>query len=76
LARVLITEPKIIITDETTSSVDLETDAAVQKTIRRIFEKKTIVTIAHRLHTVIDFDKILVLDQGKVVELPVGLVRE
>ena len=53
---------------QATASVDLATDTAVQETIRRAFAKSTIVTIAHRLNTVIDFDKIVVMDAGKVAE--------
>merc|ERR1711871_1150918 len=68
LARVLLKQPKVIFMDEATASVDLATDTAVQETIRRAFAKSTIVTIAHRLNTVIDFDKIVVMDAGKVAE--------
>jgi ABC-type multidrug transport system fused ATPase/permease subunit len=68
LARVLLKKPQVIFMDEATASVDLETDTMVQQTIRRAFDKCTIVTIAHRLNTVIDFDKILVMDSGSVAE--------
>jgi ABC-type multidrug transport system fused ATPase/permease subunit len=68
LARVLLKNPQVIFMDEATSSVDLATDTLVQQTIRKAFSHATIVTIAHRLNTVIDFDKILVLDNGSVVE--------
>ena len=68
LARVLIDNPKIIIMDEATSSVDIETDALVQTTIRQVCKGKTIISIAHRLQTVIDFDKVLVLNEGEVAE--------
>ena len=53
---------------QATASVDLTTDTAVQETIRRAFTKSTIVTIAHRLNTIIDFDKVVVMDAGKVAE--------
>jgi len=68
MARVLLKKPKVIFMDEATASVDLATDTLVQKTIREGFPNSTIITIAHRINTVIDFDKILVMDQGKIVE--------
>ncbi len=68
LARVLIDNPRVIIMDEATSSVDIETDALVQATIRKVFKGKTIISIAHRLQTIIDFDKVLVLNEGQVAE--------
>merc|ERR1711988_612345 len=64
LARVLLKRPKVLFMDEATASVDLNTDTLVQQTIRRAFSESTIVTIAHRLNTVIDFDRILVMEQG------------
>jgi ABC-type multidrug transport system fused ATPase/permease subunit len=68
LARVLLKRPKLLFMDEATASVDLATDTLVQKTIRKAFATSTIVTIAHRLNTVIDFDKICVMEQGGVAE--------
>ena len=50
------------------SSVDIETDRAMQKIIREDFKNRTIITVAHRLETIMDFDRIVVLDQGCIVE--------
>ena len=68
LARVLLQDPRIILMDEATANVDIETDARVQTAIRSAFAEQTVIVIAHRLGTIIDFDKILVLDKGKVSE--------
>lgn len=68
LVRTIISNPKVIILDEATSSVDTETEIIIQKTINYLLEKRTGIVIAHRLSTIKKADKILFLDKGKVVE--------
>ncbi|KAL0091774.1 hypothetical protein J3Q64DRAFT_1831157 [Phycomyces blakesleeanus] len=68
MARALLKNSRLIIMDEATASVDFETDKKIQNTIREEFVSSTLICIAHRLRTIMDYDRVLVLDQGKVVE--------
>lgn len=68
LARALVRDCKIIVLDEASASLDLETDAKIQETITTEFHDRTLLCIAHRLRTVIGYDRILVLEAGEVLE--------
>ncbi|OTA59277.1 abc transporter [Hypoxylon sp. EC38] len=77
LARAMCRRSKVVILDEATASVDHETDVRMQQLIRSEFAGSTIITIAHRLRTIIDYDQVIVMDDGKVLETgsPVELMN-
>src|SRR6056297_580017 len=68
IARALLTDHKILILDEATSSLDLKSESLVQEALERLIEDRTTFVIAHRLSTVINADKIIVLEEGEIVE--------
>ncbi|KAI8965592.1 abc transporter [Daldinia sp. FL1419] len=73
LARAMCRRSRVVILDEATASVDHETDVRMQRIIRSEFAGSTIITIAHRLRTIIDYDQVIVMEEGKVIEYVVHL---
>jgi ABC-type multidrug transport system fused ATPase/permease subunit len=69
MARAILRRSKVVIMDEATASVDYSTDELISRTIKEEFVDRTVLTIAHRLRTVIDYDRVMVLEDGKLVEL-------
>jgi ABC-type multidrug transport system fused ATPase/permease subunit len=78
LARAMVRKGSILILDEATASVDVQTDALMQRIIRTEFKHHTIIAAAHRLDTIIDFDAVLVLDAGRILEKdnPANLLKQ
>ncbi|XP_026805630.1 probable multidrug resistance-associated protein lethal(2)03659 isoform X2 [Rhopalosiphum maidis] len=77
LARAIVRSNKILVLDEATANVDSQTDALIQKTIRNKFRSCTVLTIAHRLNTIMGSDRVLVIDAGTIVEFdhPLNLLK-
>uniref|UniRef100_A0A668AQY3 ABC-type glutathione-S-conjugate transporter n=1 Tax=Myripristis murdjan TaxID=586833 RepID=A0A668AQY3_9TELE len=78
LARALLRKTKILVLDEATAAVDLETDNLIQSTIRTQFEDCTVLTIAHRLNTIMDYTRVIVMDRGNITEMdsPSNLISQ
>jgi len=74
LARAMLANPRVLVLDEASAAIDRETDSFIQKMLRSQFPNTTLLTIAHRLNTIIDYDKIIVMDKGRVAEI--GSPRE
>ena len=68
IARTLLKNPPVLLLDEATSALDTDTERDIQESLRHMSEGRTVITIAHRLSTVVDADKIVVLDKGRIIE--------
>jgi len=77
LARAMLANPRVLVLDEASASIDRETDGFIQQMLRNQFPNTTLVTIAHRLNTIIDYDAILVMDDGRLAEFgsPLELIE-
>lgn len=73
MARALLRKPRILILDEAAASVDIETDNLIQQTIRQQFSQSTLLIIAHRIQTIMDCDRVMVLDNGLISEFDTPL---
>tara|TARA_R110002050_G_scaffold23237_2_gene62755 strand:+ start:160 stop:1374 length:1215 start_codon:yes stop_codon:yes gene_type:complete len=69
IARVLLRNNKVLILDEATAAIDYKTDQLVQRTLRESFKNCTILSVAHRIHTIIDNDRVMVLSAGQLLEM-------
>ena len=69
VARALLHKSRIVLFDEASSCIDYTTDMRITETVHQVFDKCTVITIAHRLRTVIGYDKVMYMDHGKIMEL-------
>ena len=78
IARALLRKSKIVVMDEATANIDMNTEQIIQKALKLVLEQSTVITVAHRIKTIINYDKILVLDNGKVKEFdsPSNLLKD
>jgi ATP-binding cassette subfamily C (CFTR/MRP) protein 1 len=78
IARTLLDPKKVVLVDEATASIDFKSDEMLQKVIRDQFAACTVITIAHRITTILSSDRILVLDKGHILELdsPSNLLKD
>ena len=77
IARALLRKTKIVVMDEATASIDMNTEKIIQKAMNLVLENSTVITVAHRIKTIINYDKILVLDNGEIKEFdtPTNLLK-
>ena len=77
IARALLRKTKIVVMDEATASIDMNTEQVIQKAMNLVLENSTVITVAHRIKTIINYDKILVLDNGEIKEFdtPTNLLK-
>ena len=77
-ARAILRKSKIIILDEATANIDMNTEQIIQKALNLVLENSTVITVAHRIKTIVNYDKILVLDNGMVKEFdsPTNLLKD
>ena len=78
IARALLRKSRIVVMDEATANIDMNTEQIIQKALKLVLEHSTVITVAHRIKTIINYDKILVLDNGKVKEFdsPTNLLKD
>ena len=78
IARALLRKSKIVVMDEATANIDMNTEQIIQKALNLLLENSTVITVTHRIKTIINYDKILVLDAGEVKQFdsPTNLLKD